>query len=108
MKRVWVTLLVAALALVGAGFQFIGFAEASAATWATVAAAGKSDTSGGDAALKQLPSWWVVKEDANGNGEAEENQLDDDDDDDYDEDKNEEENEKEDPYERMWNSVTLG
>jgi len=112
MKRVWVILLAAAIGLVWAGSQFVDSAEAaSAATWVTVAAAEKDVAPGGDANLKQLPSWWVVKGAANGNGDAEENQFDDDDDDDddYDEDKNgEEEEEAVDEYDRMWHSVTLG
>jgi len=110
MKTAWMILLVIAICLVWTASQFVGSAEASAAGSVTIAAAETVNPPGGDGTLKQLPSWWAVKEDANGNGDAEENQFDDDDDDDddYDEDKNGEDEEKADPYERMWNSVTLG
>jgi|GEM_PF-1146506 len=99
MKSVLIIVSVFAIALACTPCQLVASAEASATPI----------LSGGDAALKQLPSWWTVKAD-NGNGAAEEQQWDDDDDDDgdYDEDKNGEEEETVDQYERMWNSVTLG
>lgn len=61
------------------------------------------EMSGGDN-MKELPSWWSAGENGEENGDEEEGEGDED------EDAEEEgdEGEKEDPYERMWNAVTLG
>lgn len=54
--------------------------------------------------LKKLPHWWVAEGNGEENGDEEEGEGDEEEDGE----ENGDEEEKEDPYERMWNSVTLG
>lgn len=84
MKRVWMIALVVAIAVVWSASQLAVSAQASVAGSIAISAGETVNPSGDDRGLKQTPSWWAAKEDANGNAVARENQFDDDDDDDDD------------------------